>query len=826
MASTLNVDVAVNPTQLQSAVQSIQNTVSSAGAAGAYGNISGFMPSGGGGVGGGSPRPQFFMPSSPLNYFAQQNAIPMAAIMARSDAAVGAVMQNVGQAGAMAMENGAQFSIPKNTTSGFSRFLGSAAEAIVSTGVMIGGGLIGTAMGGLPGGLIGGIGASTLYEKAGTGEKIKRYFSSSGLDPNSEEYAAQVKQAGLKLQEGARNAALMGYRSDDFLSEKGYYEFAKGSAGKFAGVAKDFNVSEGRMHEMVAIATANNPEMMDRIQRESRVGLNMNTGKYAYTGMFNVAGATFGIGKNNKAGILDAEGIQYLEDVKNAKNAPERLIKESKHVQDVIALSKYGDGMSLAKANSVVTQASLIARGLYSQNQPDSPFTQLGKAIGSQFALGSKEGQNLVNSYIKKQSQTDLGITDEVKKNLGGSVQIAGRYATMMMNNAAVGGKSFAYMALIDKGISPSADATDISSQVAGAYGGDLSGQVNLMGGYHKKLRTMGGAQINNAGRLAALSRLQLAREATGISEKETSDSTLLSFMYQGEGMSGDEADAQANATLGIGKASIGGGGTGLVAFGSITGNAFESALSYLKNDKKTDMGKIGINDMSGLKLAGRDFERKFLNQAKYKEFMNIEEKEGRFSTLLYKGANALGVQDKFTADTVKKIQQKFNLTAGQALLAVKNYTGNLDDVKWQGSMVGDEILSNLKKRGVDPTTFAAAKDTLGGDSAFAGKWSQLAAYRTAKNKNDVKAMASVSVALGSNIIEMDKLFEKEDISAAIDVMAKSNYKVAPSGGENGAISGGTLGQLATTLKLLTSNIEVIIKEQNTARNPPPGARK
>lgn len=520
MSSTLNYNMVVNTSSIQSATQQVHQAMN-AGMA----SMGVQMP-----MGGMSPysntRQVIPMMQHPSQYAIQTSNIPFQTMMGPTVSAIQNTMAQVQQMGQNTMMAGMGRVVwqPPRELPRTSAFMANAVNAAASAGSGFVGMKIGEAIGGrfgsigrFIGGTAGGILGMGLPNAVGFGQMMKRtFYGADYAEPGSKQEAANTAMRMYSMERGARVATLMGFNPGQFESTAAWTKFSAGAMGNlFQNMSRAMGMSEGFTARNLMAMEIMGGRGLRSIHAAIAPHINRVDGTISDAG---IAAATAAANK-----VVHSRGMKWAG----------------------YMARRYGMG-----PEDLLGQQRVVDKFLFGAPKGPGPWTLAGWGIGAKTGLLNAEGVNALTYYSKGQSETDLLLDPRVKRALGGSLGIATRFTESMLASTQVGGLAFGGTALQLKGISPSANILDIAGQFAGAYGGDLGGQINLLGNYHKTTRNrLGGAALVASGRLAAIQQVDLTRKLMGIGNN-VSNRTLYTMMLGG----GDAAEAQSAMLFGEGK--------------------------------------------------------------------------------------------------------------------------------------------------------------------------------------------------------------------------------------------------------------------------------
>lgn len=692
----LNVDVNVNPAQLSSAAQSLQYAASTGAVmSGDNGLAGGFLPPPVVGMNVGGGRAPFMMPNHPSQAFIQNGPLAFSAMTSGVSQSMAQVMADLNGNAQRSMQMGVGSYMPEvDDISAGKKMMGAG----LKTGISMGAGALaaswatkalggrGGAIGSIAAGLIGYTGAGYLIEGLGINKLIDWGVKKDATTHESKAEYRQVLGRMIQAEQGARTASLFGFANEEFDNPAAIKAFHQGPISEIMGrVSAKTGVSQGMMAQQIVASSHMGSRL--RMDINKLIGEKLNR----VDGSYNEDGATsFQDFMTGKVSLKDASlaNITRAKENSNVFDRIEKMISTDPNIQAMnYNREKYNISPDLYLRGS--TSAMMSAAGVFRQFDP---WAGLGSQIGAQQGLSAAEGRNGLGYYGRRQAGTDLGMRNEFKNAAGGTMGIAARYASNMMNMTQIGGEAFSSLALFDKGIMPTGNLQDSAGQFAGAYAGDLGGQINLLGQAHLKRDNAGGAALTTMGRTHWLAKLKHVRETTGIGD-DVSNLTLGTMIMGG----GHQAQADMAMILGIGKVTYG--RSGLVSLGKEFDPEIEASLR-----------SMGDNPAAKALLESRDYGNLKMVSSKFRDqYRDMNQLLSKAATLRRKDKGL--TEDQITAKLVKEGSNPM-LAAVAAKYAI---TGNMKMVQ-EGRMaavageisknIGDSgsIIQQLKQAGFEPS--------------------------------------------------------------------------------------------------------------------------
>lgn len=186
-----------------------------------------------------------------------------------------------------------------------------------------------------------------------------------------------------------------------------------------------------------------------------------------------------------------------------------------------------------------------------------STWSRMGTSFGQQMGLGKKWGKSAIYA-MKGRARTDLGLTSEEKKMIGGSYGAASMMASSMGQSYSAGGLGYTQLAAWKGGAGTDVGILDIGGYAAKATS-TVGGYVDFVSGRRQQMKDMGGEAQYAQHRSHYMQMIQQARENyPDLRDKSNMD--ILTTMFVGEGMPDLKANAKAAMVLGVGERFTGGG--------------------------------------------------------------------------------------------------------------------------------------------------------------------------------------------------------------------------------------------------------------------------
>jgi hypothetical protein len=569
MPSTLNVDVAVNQSQLQTAVSSIQKTISSASYGG--GGFGGFTGGGLGGFsfpasfsGGAMPgRSNFIIPPHPHQYAVQSSSLPVGMMRQQLNALMQSTMGQAASGGGMSA--GLQYMMPKFAPVSQGKIVAASAAKAAATattfnlGGAVGAG-IGTAMfgpiGGFAGSWLGGMVTEKIFGGAMNNMVEDIFYGSSKSRNFSSRTMNQVLGNMRDARVGGFMATTMGFRPVDFATPRARAGFTRQLGSISLGMARSLRMDPGDFattFQAMAFRTGG-LEMMNNLNRT------LSSMKSASTGQINFdAFKQSDAYKNFKAGIVDLRNTAARE--------------------------------NLLPAEIVSAEANVESFFRYRRPRV-SAWTRMGHSIGRSMGMGKRWGKDLMYA-LKPLVSRDLNMTRDELRVVGGSKKRGAMYSQFALSGFAPGGESWYRTMLMGAGQTPG-DLFDIGGQMATAFSDPQSGMQAVIN-VGTNMRRMGGAGIIALQRKTAMDSVKFLRE-TGVIDNRMSNADAYQFMLQSRGMPEIKARAMARATMGIGKEVLYAAASGYMPITEKYGfsKALQRRLGMKEGDKKFVSRRFG----------------------------------------------------------------------------------------------------------------------------------------------------------------------------------------------------------------------------------------
>lgn len=551
MPQTIQLDLAVDPTQVQSAITRVHQGVATGAQVGsmhASGAMQGLgqMFGIGGGAGGARQVPMQMAPMNAVNVRQNNAVLPFqqashnfSEVMARATAVSSQISQQ-----AMAQHADVLLPPPGNfrRVEAMKSAVGVAESlATFSIGSKLGGFIVPGPVGAIGGGLLASLAVPMIKKVTGVDVTQNRFIEqmlNNGKNlnrPGSKEYAQEVQMNRDALELGTTFMAYGGVMP----GRPGYKASATSSMGIFKNVLgrmKDSTGSEIKGYMTYLAATGN---------KQFR----------ALNEKFNESKLTY---KDNVAKDLTGMLSNVKQQAIMRKLTPEQMAQEYHAIKYAFT-------------------AGTGAKG-------PSRWEQMGKSFGYQMGLGKKWGKDAIYA-MKGRALTDLGLTSEDKKMLGGSHAVAGMMAGSMGQSYSAGGLGYTQLAAWKGGAGADVGILDIGGYAANATS-TVGGYVDFIAGRKDQMKSMGGKALYNQHRSHYMQMIKMARENYPDLRGKSNKDVLTALLISSEGLPDLKAHAKAAMILGIGE-KFSGGGSGLYRLSAVhTSNAVAPAMARILSDK------------------------------------------------------------------------------------------------------------------------------------------------------------------------------------------------------------------------------------------------
>lgn len=551
MPSTLNVDVAVNQSQLQSAVASIQKTISSASyGSGGFGGFSGGGPGGfsfpasfsGGAMPG---RSQFVIPPHPHQYAVQSSSMPVG-IMRQQ---LNSVMQGaMGQAASGQLNAGLQYMMPQyDRVSTGKLAMGSAVKAGASSLLFNAGQVLGTLVTGSPmiGGTVGGFAMNWLAGSKVGGMVEDMFYGGQKSRAYSSKAMATVTGNMKRSMVGGFMASTMGFNPADFVTGKARSGFVQQLGAMNMGMAKSLRMEAGELASYAQGAQFST-EGLRLLQGYSRT---LNAMKSASTGTF------------------DQSAFEATSAYKDFKSY-------------VVQTRTIASRMNVSPNDLALLGAG--AESLFRYKRPKtSTWTKMGRSLGRTMGMGRGWGVDLMRA-VKPLVSTDLNMSDAQLKVMGKATKRGAAYAQFALSGFAPGGENWYRTMLMGAGQAPRG-LLDIGGQMGAAFSNPQAAMQAWVNA-DLTMGKMGGKGIVTLQRKSAMDQVMMLRQ-TGVIDNNMKNADAYQFILQQQGMHPIKARAMSRSTFGVGdKIYYSGGGK----FRELTSKSF---LTTVINKARGDLG-------------------------------------------------------------------------------------------------------------------------------------------------------------------------------------------------------------------------------------------
>lgn len=187
-----------------------------------------------------------------------------------------------------------------------------------------------------------------------------------------------------------------------------------------------------------------------------------------------------------------------------------------------------------------------------------SRWSMMGKSFGQQMGLGKKWGKQAIYA-MRGRARTDLGLSSEEKKMIGGSYGAAGMMASSMGASYSAGGLGYTQLAAWKGGAGADVGILDIGGYAAKATS-TVGGYVDFVAGRKEQMKGMGGDAMYAQHRSHYMQMVQNARENYPSLRGKSNKDILTTLLISEEGLPDLKAHAKAAMILGIGERYTGGG--------------------------------------------------------------------------------------------------------------------------------------------------------------------------------------------------------------------------------------------------------------------------
>jgi len=281
----------------------------------------------------------------------------------------------------------------------------------------------------------------------------------------------------------------------------------------------------------------------------------------------------------------------------NAAAAPEHLTKPFVSYVNAMELQAQANGYASVSSMEYKRNAAVLGSGRFTAPEYTGPnsYQMMGRDMGTKMRMGKQFGSDFVNS-LRDRVRRDLGMSPEERKWSGGSLGIAGQYASVVMGDMATfgSGTSIAYAAkyAATQGGGPlGKNIYDVTAQAAGVFT-DPRQYVKFRLNYKDIVRS-GGATDALYRRNQVMIAREMKQQSGGAFENEEE---ALRMKFENEGMNSEQARVQTGVILGIGRnVVVNGGGGGKIALSSVmTDLQRKNAAQRIVNMKS---GKISYDE-------------------------------------------------------------------------------------------------------------------------------------------------------------------------------------------------------------------------------------